>query len=79
MAQLQLQPPDPFNLKDPEDWPHWKRRFGQFRIASGLIEENPIKQVSTFIYCFAEEAESMLTSVNAMEDNWKDYDSVLEK
>ena len=40
MAQLQLQPPAPFNFKAPDEWPRWRRRFEQFRIASGLISTN---------------------------------------
>ena len=31
-------PPDAFNLCNPDDWPHWRRRFQQFREASGLAE-----------------------------------------
>ena len=51
MNYIQLQPPEPFNFKTPDDWPRWKRRFEQFRIASGLSEESQLKQVSTFLYC----------------------------
>ena len=79
MAQIRLQPPDPFNFRDPEDWPRWKRRFQQFRVASGLVEEDAVKQISTFLYCLGEEAEAVLTSTNATEDDRKDYDLVLAK
>ena len=33
MAQLQLQPPEPFNFRNPDDWPQWRRRFEQFCVA----------------------------------------------
>jgi len=79
MAQIRLQPPDPFNFRDPEDWPRWKRRFQQFRVALGLVEEDAVKQISTFLYCLGEEAEAVLTSTNATEDDRKDYDLVLAK
>ena len=38
MAEICLQPPDPFNFKVPDDWPRWRRRFEQFRSALGLKE-----------------------------------------
>ena len=39
MEQFRLQPPEPFNFKTPDDWRWWKRRFEQFRVASGLSGE----------------------------------------
>ena len=40
---IRLQPPDPFNFRNPDDWPRWKNRFQQFRDASGLSSESRIK------------------------------------
>ena len=51
MASIRLSPPDPFNLKRPDEWECWKRRFEQFRVASGLSEESDERQVSTLLYC----------------------------
>jgi len=79
MAEVRLQPPDPFNFRNPDDWPRWKRRFQQFRDASGLSEGPAQKQVSTFLYCLGEEAESVLASTNATEADRADYTRVLEK
>ena len=79
MAQIQLKPPEPFNFKNPDDWPRWKRRFGQFRVALGLIEESPTKQVNTLLYCLGEEADAVLASTHATEEERKSYDSVLGK
>ena len=46
MAQIRLQPPEPFNFKTPDDWPRWhKRRFQQFCVASGLADEGVAKQI----------------------------------
>ena len=79
MAQIRLQPPDPFNFRNPDDWPRWKRRFQQFREASGLSEAAASKQTSTFLYCLGEEAEAVLSSTNATAEERADYDSVLAK
>ena len=74
MASIQLKPPEPFNFKTPDEWPRW---FEQFRVASGLAADTSEKQVSTFLYCLGEEAESVLSSTNATEDDRKDYTAVL--
>ena len=76
---IRLQPPDPFNFRNPDDWPHWKNRFQQFRDASGLSSESESKQVSTFLYCLEEEAESVLASTGTTQDIRKEYRKVLEK
>ena len=79
MAQIRLQPPDPFDFKTPNDWPRWQRRFEQFRCASGLQEASAQKQVNTLLYYLGEEAESVLNSTNITEDERKEYASVLAK
>ena len=79
MAQLRLQSPEQFNFKEPDDWQRWKRRFEQFRVASGLKEESDTKQVSTLLYCLGEEAEAVLDSTNITSDEKKRYDKVIEK
>ena len=79
MAQIRLQPPEPFNFKNPDDWPRWKRRFQQFRVASGLEAEEAVKQVSTLLYCLGEEAEAVLNSTNATQEESKEYDTVIGK
>ena len=79
MAQILFQPPDPFDFKTPDDWPQWRRRFEQFRSASGLQEASTAKQVNTLLYCLGEEAKSVLTSMNISEDERKHYAAVLVK
>ena len=59
MASVRLQPPSPFDFKTPDEWPRWKRRFEQFRIATGLAGKSDDRQVSTLLYCMAEEAEDI--------------------
>ena len=79
MANVRLQPPAPFNFRNPDEWPRWKRRFEQFRTASGLADEAQPRQVSALLYCLGEEADDVLTSTNISEDDRKVYDSVLSK
>ena len=79
MAEIRLQPPDAFNFRNPDDWPRWKRRFQQFRGASGLDEQSGTKQVSTLLYCLGEEAESVLTSTSTTADDRKDYETIVGK
>ncbi len=79
MAQLQLRPPDPFDFKAPDGWTRWRRRFEQYRVASGLAEGTDAKQVSTLLYCLGEEAESVLMSTNITTDERAVYETVLGK
>ena len=68
-----------FNFRTPDDWPLWKRRFEQFRVASGLANDDAVKQVNTLLYCIGEEAEAVLTSANATEAERKVYATILAK
>jgi hypothetical protein len=79
MAEIRLQPPDPFNFRSPDDWPRWKRRFQQFREASGLSEGTATKQIGTLLYCLGEEADAVLSSTNPTAEERTNYDSVLAK
>ena len=79
MANLQLQPPDPFNFRNPDEWTKWKRRYEQFRTASGLQSADETRQVSTLLYCMGEEAEDVLTSTGISDEEWKWYDAVMSK
>ena len=79
MAQLHLSPPEPFNFRIPEEWPKWKRRFEQFRIASGLAQEDEKWQVSTLLYCFGEESQAILDSTGVPSvEAMTTYDGVIE-
>ena len=79
MAGVQLAPPGPFNFRSPDEWPRWRRRYEQFQVASGLAAEAAVKQVSTFLYCLGEEAESVLAAMNASEADRKDYATIAGK
>ena len=68
-------PPEPFDY----EWPRWKRRFEQFRFASGLSEEDNQRQVSTLLYCLGEGAEDVLSSTKISVDERKAYSAVLNK
>ena len=67
----------PFDFKSPEEWSRWRSRFEQFRVASGLADSSAAKQVSTLSYNIGQEADSVLTSVNATADDRKVYATVL--
>ena len=79
MANLRLQPPEGFNFRNPDDWPKWKRRFEQFRSASGLVNESEQRQVSTLLYCMGEEADEVLTSTDASAEDRSNYSAVVSK
>ena len=79
MASIPLKPPTSFNFRNPDEWQKWRKHFEQFRLASGLSQENEPRQVSTLLYCLGEEAEDVLASANITEDDRKKYKSVLGK
>ena len=79
MANLRLQPPDPFNFRNPDEWTKWKGRYEQFRTASGLKSADETRQVSTLLYCMGEEAEDVLTSTGISDEDRKRYDAVMSK
>ena len=79
MASIRLQPPSPFEFKDPDAWPKWKWTFEQFRQAAGLDKDDGAKQVSTLLYCMGEDAEETLASMNISDDDRKSYESVMGK
>ena len=73
LANLHLKQTDSF------DWPKWKKRFEQFRVASGLANKEEPRQVSTLLYCLGEEADDVHTSTNIKNDDRKKYDVVIAK
>ena len=76
---MNLQPPTPFSFVNSEEWPKWKRRFEQYRHASGLVEKDEQRQVSTLLYCLGEEAEEVLNTTRISDDNRKKYQKVIEE
>ena len=79
IASIRLQHPEQFDFKSPDNWPKWKKRFQQFRVASGLSASPETQQVSTLLYCLGEEAESVLESTNITTENRNNYARVVEK
>ena len=77
MATIRLQPPDRFDFKSPDIWPKWRRRFEQFRTASGLSAASAAQQVNTLLYCLGEEADDVLSSTTDAQRLV--YDTVLQK
>ena len=74
-----LQTPASITFNSPDEWPKWKRRFKQYRVASGFDKENDEWQVSTLLYCLGEEADDMLTSMNITPENQKKFADVIQK
>ena len=54
-TSVQLKPSENFDFLKPDNWENWKKRFKEFRVASGLKDENEPRQVSTLLYCMGEE------------------------
>ena len=79
MAGIQLKTPEPFDFNNPDSWSKWKRRFEQFREASGLSGESETRQVSTLLYTMGENADNVLTSTRITSEERKKYDTVLAK
>ena len=79
MASFKLEPPESFDFSKPDGWNRWKRRFEQFRVASGLANEDDAKQVSTLLYCLGEGAEDTLSSTNISKKDRESYGAVVKK
>eukprot|EP00731_Ephydatia_muelleri_P001217 Em0001g1217a len=79
MASFRLEPPESFDFSKPDGWNRWKRRFDQFRVASGLVNEDDAKQVSTLLYCLGEGAEDTLSSTNISRKDRESYGAVVKK
>ena len=62
-----------------DSWPSWKKWFEQFYIASSLSTTDEAWQVSMPLYYIGPEAESVIDSTNAMEEERKKYSTVLAK
>ena len=73
-----MQPPSPFEFWNPDEWPCWKRRFEQFRLASGLSSEDDSRQVSTLLYCMGEHAEDTLASTDISAADSTKYQNVID-
>ena len=79
MASIRLESSQSFDFSKPDDWPKWKRRFQQYRTASGLAKEDDPRQVSTLLYCLGETADDVLTSTNISTEDREKYDAVMAK
>ena len=74
-----LQPPEAFDFRNPTQWSRWKRRFEQYRVASGLSTSTQLRQVTTLLYCLGDEANDILTTTGITEEQMKGYDTVVTK
>ena len=79
MAGIRLEPPEPFDFRQPQSWNQWKRRFDQYRVASGLSTEEDERQACVLLYCLGKDAEDVLSSTNIVDADRKKYKSVIDK
>ena len=79
MGNVQLQPWTNFDLKNPDCWLTWRRRFQEIHVASGLSETDESRQISMLLYCIDPEAEKVLDSTKITSVQWKKYNTVVAK
>ena len=77
MASIHFEPSPVFDFKNPDEWPHWKRRFEQFCLASGSSKEEESRQVSSLLYCLGEEGEDVLLALKIVDKAKMKYNEVL--
>ena len=68
-----------FSFTKSDEWPKWKRRFEQYRQASGLVEKDEQHQVNTLLYYLGEEVEEVLATTRISDDDRKKYLKVVEE
>ena len=76
MATLQVNLPETFDFKTPENWLKWIRRFERFRIASKLNTKDGSMQVSTLVYSMGDEADDILSTFRLSDQELRDFDVV---
>ena len=79
LANLHIKMRHNFDFKQPDNWPKWKKSFEQFRVASGLSEEEEPRQVSPLLYCLGEKADHVLSSTKITNEDKKQYNIVIAK
>ena len=57
----------------------WRKRFEQYRIASGIGSQSKAERIITLLYCLGEESDDILTSTGVTDDERKSYKDVLDK
>ena len=76
---MNLQPPISFSFAKSVEWPKWKHQFEQYWQASGLVEKDEQRQVSTLLYCLGEEEEKVLVTTRISDKNKKKYQKIIEE
>ena len=76
-VNMSLPPPESFSFVSNE-WESWLRRFGRFRIASGLSDKPGNTQVDTLIYVMGSQAETIIENLKLSSADLADYDKVTQ-
>lgn len=77
MANIHHQLLEKFNFQQADEWQ--KCIYEQFCIASDLGAPGKQCQVNALLYCLGKNVEDVLHSNSTLDDNWKQYNMVLEK
>ena len=74
-------PTEAFTFHKPTEWPAWKVRLSQFRLATELHKKTSVVQVSALVYAMGPEAEHVIQSFtfdSTKGETENDYGTVLE-
>lgn len=76
-----ITPPENFVTTDGNQWCKWMRRFERYRLASGLAEEEEIKQISVLLYAAGEEVDEIVLALglNPERDSYKNVTEALNQ
>lgn len=74
-----LQPPEPFDVINPSDWPDWIEEFEDYSYASGLQEKDGEIQVRKLLYTMGRKAREILRSLNVMQQELESFHAVTQK
>lgn len=67
-------PPENFDFSWPGQWPEWRRRFHQYRIATELNKEDGEVQICILLYSLGKEAEQVYKTFTFLEEDKEDLD-----
>lgn len=72
-----IDPPEQFDVSNPQHWPRWVKRFERYRQASGLLHKADEQQCNTLLYIMGPAAEDILLTFK--DPDKLDYKSLIAK
>ena len=70
-------PPERFNMTQPDKWPEWKLRFLRFRTATKLNKDDQDIQIASLLYSMGPESEHIMK--HFPDDDRKEFDKMIVK